>query len=59
VIAANKPFINAMVQAMYKYEAKLVNQERLATDLEITEFYASYLAAMPSTHPSDNNSRNQ
>lgn len=35
-------FIQAMVQTMYGFEAKLVNRSDLLTDAEMREFYTSY-----------------
>lgn len=35
-------FIQAMVQTMYGFEAKLVNRPDLLTDTEMQEFYQSY-----------------
>lgn len=36
------PFINAMVEGMYRYEASLINTEVLLIDEEMYDFYMSY-----------------
>lgn len=36
------PFINAMVQSMYRYEARLVSESHLLTEAEMYEFYSTY-----------------
>jgi hypothetical protein len=40
----SKEFIFSMVQAMYKYEANMINRDTLLTDNEIQEFYMSYIS---------------
>ena len=35
-------FIQAMVQTMYRYEARLMNRPDLLTNAEMQEFYESY-----------------
>ena len=41
----SKEFINNAVQALYKYEASLVNMGRLLTDAEMEDFYVSFKGA--------------
>lgn len=36
-------FIQAMAQAMYRYEAAQINCPELLTDAEILDFYCTYL----------------
>lgn len=43
----NNKYLFTMVQAMYKYEAKLVWMPELLNDSEMFDFYSCYLGGAP------------